>query len=187
MIKTITGLLTGARATLIALIAGIAIGFGSGYWLNATVERAADADAAEAKAEIVLEMAGAQRVQLEATRDNDSAAQVSLEMADKSVETTIKTITKQVIEYVPETDDSDNLSVGAVRLLNSARRAADPTRVPYAAEEPHVSGETPSTVTRRAEVEYHADCAVEYEKLRVRHNELIEWLNRQQSINEGTQ
>ena len=79
-------------------------------------------------------------------------------------------VKQEVIKYVKDSSQCD-LSRGAVGLLNLARGVPE-TPVLTDAEK-----QTPSTITKSAEVQYHADCATDYRQLAAEHDGLIDFIN----------
>ena len=78
-------------------------------------------------------------------------------------------VKQEVIKYVKDNSQCD-LSRGAVSLLNLARGVPE-TPVLTDAEK-----QTASTITKSAEVQYHADCATEYRQLAAEHDALVDFI-----------
>ena len=88
----------------------------------------------------------------------------------------------EVIKYVSN-DSSCNLTVGAVGLLNDARRAAaGGDAVSGTAGFTDEESQAASTTTQQDSVTAHKACAIEYERLRNQHNALISWLEAQRGM-----
>lgn len=91
-----------------------------------------------------------------------------------------KTITEEVIVYVPETNDC-NYSFGAIGLLNIARQpwlGSSLATLPTTAGLSDETLRTTSSFTQRDEVKAHAACATQYNDLAVKHDALIDWLEK---------
>jgi len=78
-------------------------------------------------------------------------------------------VKQEVIKYVKDNSQCD-LSRGAVGLLNNARGVPE-TPILTDAEK-----QTPSTITKSAEVQYHADCATDYRQLAAEHDALVDFI-----------
>ena len=78
-------------------------------------------------------------------------------------------VKQEVIKYVKDNSQCD-LSRGAVSLLNSSRGVPE-TPVLTDAEK-----QTISTVTKSAEIQYHADCATDYRQLAAEHDALVDFI-----------
>ena len=78
-------------------------------------------------------------------------------------------VKQEVVKYVKDNSQCD-LSRGAVSLLNLARGVPE-TPVLTDAEK-----QTISTVTKSAEIQYHADCATDYRQLAAEHDALVDFI-----------
>ena len=176
------------RKTAVVAAVCLAVGAASGWHVKSRFEAAARAEAAERALKEKEDALAAQqrrheiaieelRQQHEALRARDDRAIQSAEARARQAENSLNQLRKEIATYVPsdEAGCSCNLTRGAVGLLNDARRAA-------AGEVSSTAGlsdgekQAASTVTQRAEIEAHVECAVEYERLRGRHDALIDWL-----------
>lgn len=82
----------------------------------------------------------------------------------------IKTV--EVTKYVKENPDCD-LTRGATGLLNRVRSG-----VPETTSLTDEEAQAPSTITQQAEIRYHEQCIIEYNKGMSAYNELIDWLGK---------
>lgn len=110
------GLLSGAKVALVTAIFSLLAGAGLGLWLGKAIW---NSDSISNVAKV--------RVEVIESNDNTAKAEVALEEKREQIRTEIKYITKEVVKYVPVTQDASDcqLSVGAVGLLNAARTGTD--------------------------------------------------------------
>lgn len=159
----------------------LAAAFLAGWYVADTF---AEAEKAEALAELVDDQKRATRQVIDQQKalralDAELTDNLMVELAKNSERE--KIVVKEVIKYVPEDPAGRcNLSRGAVGLLNNARGYSDTGGVPTAPELSAEESAAQSSLDQRAEVSAHADCALRYEELRLRHNALIDWIERRQ-------
>lgn len=158
------------------------VGFFLGAYVVNTIN---DAARAEALSDALKEKKAAiKRIidQQEAIRQADSEVVFAKDQVITKIVQQEVQIPTEVIKYVPaENDLACSLTVGAVGMLNRARSAGMSTGTDTTGFTDAESGAT-STVTQRAEVAAHADCAIRYNKLKTRHNALIDWLDQTHQI-----
>jgi hypothetical protein len=119
--------------------------------------------------------------QEQARRAIDDGVILAVESQRQQIQTVERTIIKEIPVYVEAEGDSGcNLTRGAVGLLNLARSApGSEVRSASLADE---EGRATSTVTQRAEVEAHADCATRYNRLMIEHNGLIKHIQKTNAL-----
>lgn len=159
------------------LIALIAFGAGSGstLYIKSKFDAAARAKAAEHALEEQREAVRLAIEQMEELRALDNEILSAAVEKERVIETRYRTIVKEKIVYVPENPVCD-LTRGAVGLLNDIR--AGQGGLPQASGLSDEESRAPSTITQRAEVEAHADCARRYNTLAIQHNALIDWIEK---------
>ncbi len=176
------------------ILAGKAVGFLRQLWLpilavaavvgsGLIVKGVLDKNYA-AKAKVQIELAVAQAVELERAAADARIAlyeQVNAELADSRgrIEYVKEIVTREVPRYVTvsQAADSDcNLTVGAVRLLNCARTGS--AECVAATGVTDAESRAPSVVTGQALIQSDAEVALRYNDLAVRHDALIDFLNR---------
>lgn len=85
----------------------------------------------------------------------------------------VEVITKEVPKYVtPDKDEFCGPPVGIVRLLNAARNPA----VPFAPGEPDGESRAPSGIGYAEQVEDELDITGRYNRLMLKHNALVKWI-----------
>ena len=99
-----------------AVIFGLVVGFGTGFYTKSEFYKADQ-----------LDTVVAQNSETSKAIEDSAKAEVKLEEKRERVRTEIKYITKEIVKYVPATQGVSDcqLSVGAVGLLNSARTGSD--------------------------------------------------------------
>lgn len=107
------------------------------------------------------------------------AEDIALIKAQQKTQIVYKTITKEVPKYVPviqKNDSECNLSVGTVRLLNSAARDELPETA--AIDDPADTG--PSHITEAAFIDHGFDIINRYNVAKNQCNAIFEWYQKQQ-------
>lgn len=104
------------QVTIYAAICSLVIGFSAGYYTKGEFQKADQS-----------EIVKGQNVEAIEDIQDTAKAEVKLEEAREKVRTEIKYVTKEIVKYVPVTQDVSDcqLSVGAVGLLNGARTGAN--------------------------------------------------------------
>lgn len=100
------------QRVIYAVIFGLVVGFGAGFYTKGEFDKADR-----------LDTVVAQNAETSKAIEDTAKAEVKLEEAREKVRTEIKYVTKEIVKYVPVTQSASDcqLSVGAVGLLNSAR------------------------------------------------------------------
>ena len=106
------GIFSAAKTALVAAVVSLALGVGGGLWLGKSIWGS-----------VPISNVATMRVEVIDSNENTAKAEVALEEKRDQIRTEIKYITKEVVKYVPATQDASDcqLSVGAVGLLNAAR------------------------------------------------------------------
>lgn len=178
------GGLKGLKGVALAVTLAFSAGAGAAIYVKGKWDAADRAKEAERALLIQQEAVRRAIAQGEELRRLDN--QILSELADKGAEIRVveRTITKVVSHYVPaETADRDcRLANAVVWMLNDARRGHQGP-VPGASEPTDEEARAPSAVTRREEVEAHADCAIRYNEIAHRYSALIDWIEQSRAAN----
>ena len=104
------------QRVIYAVIFGLVVGFGAGFYTKGEFDKADQ-----------LDTVVAQNAETDKAIEDSAKAEVKLEEKRERVRTEIKYITKEIVKYVPVTQSASDcqLSVGAVGLLNGARTGSD--------------------------------------------------------------
>lgn len=104
------------QRVIYAVIFGLVVGFGAGFYTKGEFGKADQ-----------LDTVVAQNAETSKAIEDSAKAEVKLEEKRERVRTEIKYVTKEIVKYVPVTQDVSGcqLSVGAVGLLNGARTGAN--------------------------------------------------------------
>jgi len=123
---------------------------------------------------------------LQAIEENDEIRALdqkyfNIELAKaKEIQVVTKFITKEIVKYVPdESTGACNYTIGAVGLLNVARQPFNGSvaSVYETTDQPNPALQATSAHTQRSEIEWHAQCAGQYNELAAKHDALVDWLN----------
>jgi len=170
----------GAVIVLVAFLAGA----GGSWYVKSQFEAADRAHALQDALDRQHEAVKLAITQSEALRALDQEILSQVTEQEVQIRETTKYIIEQVEVYVPvESECSPNYSVGAVRLLNQSRRPGAASNLQGLPDTPGFSDEesrAPSTITQRAEIEAHIDCAARYNQLKAKHDALIDWIHKNQ-------
>lgn len=117
-----------------------------------------------------------QKLKIEVTTsvDETAKAEVALEEKREEVRTQIKYITKEVVKYVPATENTPDcrLTVGAVGLLNAARTGTDFQPTAYLDAEIKAA----TSIGMRELSQADIDLASQYRQLAADHDALVDYV-----------
>jgi hypothetical protein len=177
------------KGFLIPALIALCVGAATGWYIKSQFEAANRTELLEnalVQQREAVKQAIAQSEEIR-TLDNVIIEQVTKKGAE--VREKIRYITKEVTKYVPvKTSCDSNYSVGAVSLLNDARRlgATDSVpRVPHTASLSDEALRAASTHTQQNEIAEHIALAAQYNELSIRHDALIDWLNQPNAMTKG--
>lgn len=151
------------QRVIYAVIFGLVVGFGAGFYTKGEFDKADR-----------LDTVVAQNAETSKAIEDTAKAEVKLEEAREKVRTEIKYVTKEIVKYVPVTQSASDcqLSVGAVGLLNSARTGANfqPSAYSDAQSKAH------SGVGLRELSVADIELAEQYRQLAADHDALVEYV-----------
>jgi len=158
-----------------AIIVVTLVAFASGWYLSDVFHKAETAKRVQAE---IVNLSAQYEHELKSSRRELQVASETVTRLSKQYENINKkklTATKEIVKYV-KTNDNCNVSRGAVRLLNNARRFDSETTLPETTSNADEKGRAASSVTQRDEIEAHINCATQYSKLAARNNALIDYI-----------
>jgi len=171
-------LLKEKASIIIIVLVALASGFASGWYVSGVFHKAKAAERLQTE---IDNISAQYKGSLQNARKELQVASETVFRLSKQYENINKIKVKaegEVIRYVQINNECD-ITRGAVRLLNQARGSGDKQAMLHATGIVDGQEHTSSTVTQRAEIEAHIECATQYGKLAAKNDALIDFITKQ--------
>ena len=180
--KKARGFLSLKGLAIVALIA-FSLGAGSSVYIVNKFNAAARLHATEKALEQQKEAVARAIKQSEAMRELDFEIIGSLNEAEDGIDEAHNQFSTEIIKYV-EVPGKCDLSGGAVRLLNNLIDSGDGVQGVQAPANADEESAKAAPVSQFDQTTHHGQCIKRYNELMAEHNNLIDWINQFNTLNE---